>query len=290
MGDWPLASGFRSETFNVANGAPGVLNLVTSSATAHTKGPWTQLSAATGFNAAALLLHLGTGFNDTRYLVDIGIGTAGSETVIVPNLMVGIPSGICHSIFLPLSIPAGVRLAARSQDNFGSSTVMITGSLFAGGFANMPAFSGLTDYGTNTATSGGTTSDAGATANTKGAFVQLTASTLYAHKGLLVAAMRPTPGTAMAADYAQLTDVAIGAAGSEQGLMFNLRQVASIATGGTSGASGSMTPLGRGLLNPAYHPIFPCDIPAGSRIALRHQSSSINATDRTSAFAVYGLN
>lgn len=290
MADWALASGFRSETFNVASGIPGVANTITSSATAHTKGAWTQLTAATGFDATGLLLHIGTGYNDTRYLIDIGVGAAGSETVIVPNLLVGIPSGICHSIFLPLSIPAGVRLAARSQDNFGSSTVWLSGSLFAGGFANGPAFSSLTDYGTNTATSGGTTIDAGATVNTKGAFAQLVAATTYSHKGLLVAAMRPTPGTAMVTDYAQLADVAVGAAGSEQTMMFNLRFVAAIATGGATGVAGSATYTGRGLLNPAYTPIVPCDVLAGSRLAVRQQSSSTNATDRTCAYAIYGLN
>lgn len=288
MADWPPFSGLRSETFNVATGTPGVFNTVTSSATANAKGPWTQLSAATGFEATAMLLHINTSFNDTRYLIDIGIGAAGSEQVIVPNLQVGIPTGIAVSVLLPLNIPAGVRLAARSQDNFGSSGSSISGTLYAGGWATGPSFSSMTDYGANTATSGGTTVDAGAAANTKGAYSQLVAATTYAHKAIMIAAMRPTPATAMASDYAQLADLAVGASGSEQILLPNLRFIAAIASGGATGSPLAYT--GRGALNPEIVPPLLCDIPAGSRLAMRQQSSSTNATDRTCSYVVYGLN
>lgn len=288
VADWPVASGCRAEALNVATGTPGVANTVTSSATAHVKGPWTQLIASTSFDSVASLWYINTGFNDTRYLIDIGIGAAGSEQVVIPNLLVGIPSGVCLPIWLPIGFPAGVRVAARSQDNFGSSTVMITAELFATGWIGQPAFSSMTDYGSNTATSGGTTVDAGATVNTKGAYAQLVASTTYAHKGLMVAATRPTPATAMTSDYAQLADLSVGAAGSEQTLIPNLRGIAGMQTGGASGSPLVLT--GRGLLNPAFTPVFPADLPAGSRLAMRQQSSSTNAADRTCAFVVYGLN
>lgn len=285
MGDWALASGFRSETFNTGTGNNGISTSVTSSATANTKGSWSQLSASTSFEASAILLHISTQFIDTRYLIDIGIGAAGSEQVIIPNLLVGISTGVCFDICLPISVPAGSRLAARCQDNFGSSVAYVSGSIFAGGFMGMPSFASMTDYGTSTSTSGGTTVDAGATANTKGSYTQIAASTTYAHKGLVIAAMRPTPGTNVTADYFQLADLAIGASGSEQILLNNLRFVCSTVTGGTAANTAS-----RGTLLPNYVPPLLCDIPAGSRIAMRQQSSSTNTTDRTCAYAVYGLN
>lgn len=293
MSDWALASGFRAESFNVATGSTGgVSTLVTSSATANTKGSWSQLFAATSFDATALLLHVSNQFNDTKYLVDIGLGAAGSEIVIAPNLLFGLATGVCVSLLLPLAVPAGSRVAARSQDNFGSSVSYISGTLLAGGWMGLPAFSSLTDYGTATASSGGTTADAGGTANTKGSYVQLTASTTYAHKGLMIAAMRPTPGTSMSTDYIQAADVAIGAAGSEKIIIPDLRFVASVMTGGvnTPYTAGSATLSGRGTVIPEYTPIIPCDIPAGSRIAVRQSSSSVQATDRTCAYTAYGVN
>lgn len=287
MGDWALGAGFRSQDMNTAGSSTGVTTSFAGGAV-NAKGAWAALITSTSFDASGIYLTISTGFQDTRYLIDIGIGPSTSEVVVVSNLLVGVATGICLPVFIPISIPAGSRISARCQDNFGASTAYISANIVAGGWINPPPFNSVTDYGTNTSTSGGTTVDAGATANTKGSYAQLTASTTYAHKGLMVAAMRPTPATAMAADYTQLADVAIGASGSEQIIFPNLRFIASIQTGGASGSPLAFT--GRGQLNPAFTPWIPCDIPAGSRIAVRQQSTSTNATDRTCAYAVYGLN
>jgi hypothetical protein len=212
--------------------------------------------------------------------------------VIVPNLLVAASAGITTDIFLPMNIPAGSRIAVRLQDNFGSSDIWVSGLLFSSGFYSTPAFVGATAYGPNTATSGGTSVDPGGTANTKSAWVQIAASTTYTHKGLMVAAIRPTPGTAVTASYTQLIDVGVGAAGSEQVLVSNYRMMCDTSSGGvaTPYTAGSGTLSGFAALQPGYLPFIPCDLPAGVRLAIRHQSSSIQATDRTSAYAIYGLN
>lgn len=290
MGDWALGAGLRSQDMNTAGNTAsgGVSTVVTGGATANTKGSWSQLIASTSFDAMGLLLYVSTQYQDTRYLIDVGIGASGSETVVVSNLLFGVPTGICLPIYIPIAVPSGSRIAARCQDNFGSSGAYLSANIIAGGWIDPPSFSSVTDYGTSTSTSGGTTVDAGGTANTKGSYTQIVASTTYTHKGMMIASTRPTPATAMAADYTQIADVAIGASGSEQIIIPNLRMVASIQSGGATGSPLAFT--GRGMLNPAYTPFMLCDIPAGSRIAIRQQSTSTNATDRTCAYAVYGLN
>lgn len=290
MGDWPLASGFRAESFGTSTGVQGGTT-VTSSATAHTKGSWIQVDASTSFDASLLVLYVAVQYQDTLYLFDIGIGAAGSEQVIVPNLLVSQSTAVTTEVFLPIAIPAGSRIAVRSQDNFGSSTSYVTGLLIAGGFANDPPYNTITAYGVSTAGSTGTTVDAGGTANTKGSWTQIVASTTTTMKALIVSAIRNTPGTAMVADYSQLVDIAVGASGSEQIIVPNMRYLASTQTGGvnTPYTAGSGTLSGLGTLFPRIIQPIPCDIPSGSRLAIRQQSTTTSTVDRKSAYALYGL-
>lgn len=88
----------------------------------NTKGSYTQITAATTKSCKGLLVCIGNRNNVAqslyRWLVDIAIGAGGSEKVIVPNFQLA--SGISRSItpylfFVPVTIPAGTRLAARAQ-------------------------------------------------------------------------------------------------------------------------------------------------------------------------------
>ena len=286
MADWALASGFRAESFGTRANNPGGTQ-VTSSATAHTKGAWVQLDAATGFDASLLLLDIAVQFQDTLYLFDIGIGASGSEQVLIPNLLVSQSTAVIPRLSIPISIPAGSRIAVRSQDNFGSSTSFVSGMIIAGGWAGQSPFNTVNAYGPNTATSNGVIADAGATANTKGAWAQITASTASAMKAIMVSGIRGVPGTAMTADFANLVDIGVGASGSEQVLIPNIVFQASITTGGATGSP--LVLSGLGTLFPRFIPPIPCDIPAGVRLAVRQQSTTTNAADRTSAYAIYGL-
>jgi hypothetical protein len=110
-------------------------------------------------------------------------------------------------------------------------------------------------------------------------------------KALMISGSRAAPGTAVTATYAQLVDIGIGAAGSEQVILPNLRFQASIMTGGvvTPYTPGSATLTGLSTLFPRWIPPIMCDIPAGVRLAVRQQSSTTNTNDRTSAYAIYGL-
>lgn len=290
MADWPLASGFRAESFGTSTATQGGTT-VTSSATANTKGSWTQLDASTAFDASTLLLWIVVQFQDTLYLLDVGIGAPGSEQVIASNLLISQSVGVTSDIILPIAIPAGSRIAIRSQDNFGSSSLYVTGMLIAGGWANDPPYQTVTAYGVSTASSTGITVDAGATVNTKGAWTQIVASTTTTMKAMLVSAIRNTPGTAASADYSQITDIGVGPSGSEQVVVPNLRYFCSTMTGGvqTPYTAGSGTLSGLSTLFPRIVQPIPCDIPSGSRLAIRQQCTTTNAADRKSAYAIYGL-
>jgi hypothetical protein len=99
-------------------------------ATEHTKGAWTQLIAATAFAYKALLVSIGHNNNITRstyqWFLDIAIGGSGAEKILLPDVVLTaaivmdnpLPQKIGP---LPISIPAGSRLAARAQSNTSSS-------------------------------------------------------------------------------------------------------------------------------------------------------------------------
>lgn len=89
--------------------------------TAHTKGAYAELVAATAFKSNWAVV---TTFPDTTpvgeagWLLDIALGASGSEVPIISNMLLrGSASyGTGHCRFaLPLALPEGVRVAARLQ-------------------------------------------------------------------------------------------------------------------------------------------------------------------------------
>lgn len=227
-----------------------------------------------------LVLDITTQFGDTNYLIDVAVGAAGSEIIILSNLAVALNNGMGVSIPIPINIPAGSRIAARCQDNFGGSIAYMSGRVISGSFLGTPPCHTLTTYGAVTTTSSGTIANAGGTANTKGAWTQLVSATTQEHSGLIIAAVRPVLSTVITADWGQVADIGVGAAAAEQVLVPDLRSTCSKAS--QSAFKSAVQP---GIF------MFPqCDIPAGVRLAVRQQATTINASDRQGAYIVYGLN
>ena len=82
------------------------------------KGSWAQLIASTSFRVVELVIAIENKAHGQ--LIDIGVGSAGSETVLLPDLLsVGInSSGDGTSIFthrFGVTIAAGTRVVARGQ-------------------------------------------------------------------------------------------------------------------------------------------------------------------------------
>ncbi|WP_433329975.1 hypothetical protein [Spirillospora sp. CA-294931] len=94
-------------------------------AVANTKGAWSQIVASTSRPCRAVIIGIGNQANSARsvntdWLLDIALGGAGAETSIISDLHIE-----CSTVddiatpqwvgSLPIDIPAGTRLAARSQ-------------------------------------------------------------------------------------------------------------------------------------------------------------------------------
>lgn len=136
---------------------------LTASATAHAKGSYSQLVASTAYDVHGLTLVIaGSGVSATRtdMMLDLAIGGAGSEVVILPELLCGwrsAPGAGPQDIFLPFFIPKGTRIAARLQSLISSDVVDVQVHLEYGcGIPVRPLFRRADAYGTTAASSTGT--------------------------------------------------------------------------------------------------------------------------------------
>jgi len=118
-------------------------------------------------------------------------------------------------------------------------------------------------YGAVTADSGGTGVDPGGSANTKGAWSELTAATSF-DIGALLVVVGTRANSAVDASHEQLLDIGVGAASSEVVVLPDMALRASAVTD---------------LYQPEFGFYF-VDIDAGSRIAARSEDNQTDATDR----------
>jgi hypothetical protein len=225
-------------------------------ATANTKTAWTQVFASTSAAVGGIKVISRGAYTLTSAqsaITDIGIGAAGSETVIVPNLLTGAPAnhfgGISFDI--PVSIPAGSRIAIRASSQRVSYVLPVLVILFP---ATDPATTptSVDTLGIATATSSGM-SMTGAS----GTYTQIIASTARDYQALII-----VPGPSSNSAYPGLAPIftcAVGAAGAE-------RDVTQSATNSDAGLGFGNFPLsgerGGGL------------VPAGSRISVKHNIAS----------------
>ena len=247
-----------------ADTATSALTTLTSNAAANTKGSWVELSATTTYDTAQIIVWFkrqGT----QNFLIDIGIGAAGSEVVLVPNLHIASVLGIttpnlCFSYSCPIAVPKGVRLAARCQDGAGSLTIQIGVTLIAASPFNR-GYQRAETIGTVNSILGANI-DAGATANTKGSWGQISAATSFDYKALIPVVY--SQSNAPASDQDGLVDIGIGAAASEVVVLPNLPFSAESVAGNRSATALPLTGI--------Y-------IPSGSRVAARAQCSTNDDTN-----------
>jgi hypothetical protein len=95
--------------------------ITTTPSTPATKTAWTQVKASTARDYCGLLVMLDSqGTQDTTNypvaVIDIGLGGAGSEVVIVPNLCSAYSDNQpAVTLYVPVSVKAGSRLSQRSS-------------------------------------------------------------------------------------------------------------------------------------------------------------------------------
>lgn len=224
------------------------------SGTANTKGSWTQLIASTTYDAQWMAVTINCQPAGKVVAVDIGIGAASSELVVASNLNGGSEFLGCYQMVFPCQIPSGSRIAARSQCATGSTVCQVSVDLLDTDYGLDGATGVLNSYGFSTSTSLGTVVTASASANTKGSWAQLTASTSTDIAGFFVTCDDQNTNSTTAITH--LTDIGIGAGGSEIVVLSNLAFVNSF----------GMQPSVKG-------PYF-VNIPSGTRLAARTQCSA----------------
>lgn len=240
--------------------------------TLNVKGGWAEITSSSPITAHELtvfLFHHNVGAGQWTALVDIGTGGAGSEVVLVSNLLFSGAHRCVWNYVLPITIASGTRIAMRAQVFNASQTVKALIILTN----NVAQYSSVATYGADISDSGGTEVSSGTTANTKGAYSQLTASTSARHRQLIVAIGNQGRGTRNEIGF-QL-DIATGAAGQEQVLIPDLRLFSDSA---------------QDRLFPEWFGPIPCDIPAGTRLSARAQGNTLLDGHNKFDVVVYGVN
>ena len=274
MGSWGLAgqpNACESGGLDTANSRGTTL---TAAGSANTKGSWTQLIASTAGEASGIVVHIqGSGTNSADFLIDIGIGAA-TEEVLIPDIQWSNASaGTAGSVVFPVHVPAGSRISARIASTTASGTKRVSVTLLPVGPGVHPGFGACTAYGVVAASSAGTQVDPGGTANTKGAFTQLVASTASPIHAVVLG-FGAGGDWSRAAQAHQLWDIAVGAA-TEQIVIPDVPTLTN--TGSTS------------MPEPFFSGPYPVSIPAGERITARMQSAVNTAGDRVLSVVVYGF-
>ncbi len=236
------------------------------------KGNWSQLTASTAFAAAGLYVFA---YNNSlcSLLFDIGTGPSGSETILIPDLLISTRNGYTLiGQYFPVAIPASSRLVIRCWASNGTSGAVACGvTIVDTAFRGGASLNSCIAIGLDGSAPKGTVVDPGATANTKGAWTELTGS-LSQTINAWALAIGNNQNTNMAmANF--LFDVGVGPSGSETVILENAQIM------GTS--SETRMPC---MIGPFYETIN-----AGSRIVVRAQSDITDATDRLSDVVFYGF-
>ena len=243
---------------------------MTSGASVNTPGAWVQVLANNAVSASETIAcvnircignNQGTGV-DASALMDVGIGAAGSEVVIAPDIAVGggVNSGGAGCNFaLPIKIPGATRVAFRFRCAQASRIYIIQQVVFSGQIADSKFADQLPTsvdtLGTSTATSAGT-----AMSGASGTWVEITPSTTKDYQALALIPSGPQDTTGGTQAIVHM-DLGIGAAGSEQVIAH---------AGCTVNANGVIFPLDTN----DTHGLFGGLIPAGTRIAVRHNQAA----------------
>lgn len=246
------------------------------SGVANTKGAYTEFVPSTSFASSyAELVQLVSDNSSLQILIDIATGAAAAEAVVVPNLLhEATDTGSAHTggrHSLPLAIASSTRVALRFQWPSTGTTdepeVALT--LIGAGSTSTPT--SYTTYGADTTDSGGTQVDPGGSANTKGSYSQLTAST----SGVIQALVFSTTvkgNTAYGGNFTWAMDLATGAAASEVVLIPDLRATMQSVTQNLSERSRTYVTY----------------IASATRLAVRASCSATDATDRLIDVSITG--
>lgn len=280
-GGWDTSPNFANATdMGTTTGGDTSGTIITSGA-ANTKGSWTQLIASTAADFSGFYVFISTlpGSGSSPMCLDLAIAAAGNEAngVVFQNLVISAAVD-AYGFLIPFPTPAGSRIAVRYASTTASDTIAVQVTGFDCGYGRLCGSGVVDTYGySGTGVPIGIAIDPGATANTKGAYTQLTASTTHDLAGFFLGFdMQNHPGGSTSVGSTIAVDIAIGASGAEKIILPNVLRTHQLFSGGGDVA----LPL---------TPIFPITIPAGTRIAARAQCQITTATDRNIGLSLYGI-
>lgn len=276
FGQKPFKESCRVSTSAHSPSTTSLSRPVTAGASPNTKGSWVQLIEATPFDYSALYVTT-TGEDATFILFDIGLGGAGSEQVIIPDLLVQFNSGggdssLGQRVFaLPVFVPAGARITARSQSGVGGgaprcSVMGLSPSPFKAVGGRVIAI------GVDSGNSRGSQVDPGGSAHTKGSWTTLSSSIPSDVIALIVAV--GGQGHNVASYGAWRVDIGMG--GSNTIVIPDVQFICYSATQ-------------NGTIHPPTYPPFPVSLPAGTSIQARAQSGLTTSGQRQIDIALYGV-
>lgn len=269
-----IVSSTRYEQLGLSTGT-GVI--VTANSTANAKGSYSTIGT-TGFEYDALwvtLQELASGTNQ-RQRIDIASNSGGGDEIIVADLFFDASNtgGVWYqtaapcTFCIPIAVPQGAVLKARSQSSGSSGSIAIwlqgqqADAKAARGFRGLATATDWTNTdGANSCNFSGTTLSS---------WTQINGVTPNRFAGLMVGL--DTAGSNAGAFQFSM-DIGWGSAGNERKLF----------TLGSYHYNAAFSPLLTSLAGP-----FPCDLPAGVRLVARVQSNYSGASGSVIPL-IYGL-
>ena len=269
MPDFALRSGIAKVASEGDNSADS--GGVSYSASNGSKSSYNEVVASSPFSASGLIVIVAHPGANGDSITDVAVGAAASEQIIVPDLILTGSRGVANAWHIPIPTPEGSRIAVRTASSAGNA-MEVAVMLLGRSLAEPSSFSRMTSHGANAGDGGGTQIDPGSTADTKGAWTEMDATTANPMK-MLALGIGGQGNFAITA-HEQLVDIGIGAAGSEQVVVPDF-----LIQGGQ----------GVDVMAPFFSTWFPIAVPEGSRLAVRSQCSITDSTDRTYDAILYGL-
>jgi hypothetical protein len=250
MSNWPVMqpTGVVGAALGLdaANSRGTAVTDATADGSATTAGSWVEFSSALPYSTVGFHVS-GTHGAEFEY-VEVGVGAGGSEKVVAEFWYRGAPhgeSGGSVSVYLPVAVNKGQRVAVRIRSaSWASRTAYLALTPVLASWLHPVGYSGIATLAAKAA------NDAGGTAHTLSAWTQVVASTAKPAKALIISIKGYHDNASTA-----IWNVGVGAAASE-------------------------IIVGAGVLsNWGYYShsstiLIPVDVPAGSRVAFRHQASS----------------
>lgn len=243
------------------------------------KGTWVEIASSIGIDAKfAHVISRYDGISTSPSgLIDIGTGTSGSEVVLMPDIFFesgpSFDDRMAHWNYPSVDIASGTRIVGRAEAEEAGGFVVYEIIIILADTAirelTSPTF---VTYGITSGSAGskGTQVDPGATANTKGSWVELTSS--FSATGEIVSFSIGDDRNSALTDAQWLVDIGIGSEGSEAVVIGDF----------LLGADATCDAILPTVVGP-----FPAADLQGERVSARAQCTLTNATDRLFRIAAH---